>query len=35
VHGEYEVQQDFKARLDKKGFDDVEIPELHAEIGLG
>jgi len=35
VHGEYEVQQDFKARLDKKGFDDVEIPELHSEIGLG
>lgn len=35
VHGEYDVQQDFKARLEKKGFDDVEIPELHAEIGLG
>jgi metallo-beta-lactamase family protein len=35
VHGEYEVQQDFKARLQKKGFDEVEIPELHTEIGLG
>ena len=34
VHGEYDVQQDFKARLVKKGFDDVEIPELHYEIGL-
>jgi metallo-beta-lactamase family protein len=34
VHGEYEVQQDFKARLGRKGYDDVEIPELHAEIGL-
>ncbi len=34
VHGEYEVQQDFKTRLEKKGFDDVEIPELHFEIGL-
>jgi len=35
VHGEYDVQQDFKARLERKGFDDVEIPELHSEIGLG
>jgi metallo-beta-lactamase family protein len=35
VHGEYEVQQAFKLRLLKKGFLDVEIPELHAEIGLG
>jgi metallo-beta-lactamase family protein len=35
VHGEYDVQQDFKARLIRKGFDDVEIPELHHEIGLG
>ena len=32
VHGEYDVQQDFKSRLVKKGFVDVEIPELH---GLG
>ena len=35
VHGEYDVQQAFKQRLIKKGFLDVEIPELHFEIGLG
>lgn len=35
VHGEYEVQQAFRLRLMKKGFLDVEVPELHAEIGLG
>lgn len=35
VHGEYDVQRDFKSRLERKGFDDVEIPELYAEIGLG
>lgn len=35
VHGEYEVQQAFKLRLAKKGFLDIEIPERHAEIGLG
>jgi metallo-beta-lactamase family protein len=35
VHGEYEVQQQFRLRLMKKGFDDVEIPEMHFEIGLG
>ena len=34
VHGEYDVQLDFKAKLLKKGFDDVEIPERHFEIGL-
>jgi metallo-beta-lactamase family protein len=34
VHGEYEVQQNFKQRLIKKGFTDVDIPEQHAEIGL-
>lgn len=34
VHGEYDVQQDFKSRLVKKGFVDVEIPELHYETGL-
>ncbi|MHA4812362.1 MBL fold metallo-hydrolase RNA specificity domain-containing protein [Flavitalea flava] len=34
VHGEYEVQQAFKERLIRKGFSDVEIPELHYEIGL-
>ncbi len=35
VHGEYDVQQDFKERLVKKGFLDVEIPEQHYEVGLG
>lgn len=35
VHGEYEVQTVFKDWLLKKGFADVEIPERHAEIGLG
>ncbi len=34
VHGEYEVQQDFKDRLIKKGFLEIEIPELHYETGL-
>ncbi len=34
VHGEYDVQKDFKQRLIKKGFIDVEIPERHYEIGL-
>lgn len=35
VHGEYEVQQAFKQRLMRKGFQDVEIPSMHQEIGLG
>ncbi len=35
VHGEYEVQQNFKRRLLSKGFMDVEIPERHYEIVLG
>jgi metallo-beta-lactamase family protein len=34
VHGEYNVQIDFKNRLLKKGFFDVEIPERHFEVGL-
>ena len=34
VHGEYEVQKDFKQRLVKKGFPDVDIPERHSETGL-
>jgi len=33
VHGEYNVQQDFKERLVRKGFD-VDIPEMHSETGL-
>ncbi len=35
VHGEYEVQHAFRLRLLRKGFEDIEIPEMHAEIGLG
>jgi metallo-beta-lactamase family protein len=34
VHGEYNVQQEFKQRLEKKGFKDVAIPELHSVHGL-
>jgi len=34
VHGEPEVQNEFKRRLLKKGFLDVEIPQLHQEFGL-
>lgn len=35
VHGEWEVQQDFKQWLSKKGWSDVQIPEQHSEWGLG
>jgi metallo-beta-lactamase family protein len=34
VHGEYDVQTDFRNRLIKKGYADVEIPEQHSEAGL-
>lgn len=34
VHGEYEVQNEFKERLFKKGYRDVEVPEKHYETGL-
>lgn len=34
VHGEPDVQNDFKARLIKKGFTDVMVPQRHFEIGL-
>jgi metallo-beta-lactamase family protein len=34
VHGEPEVQVEFKRRLLKKGFKDIEIPELHQEFGV-
>lgn len=34
VHGEYDVQQAFKQRLMKKGFADVQIPEMHSEVFL-
>jgi len=35
VHGEPDVQVEFKKRLMKKGFLDVTIPELHQEFGVG
>ncbi len=35
VHGEFEVQEDFKERLMRKGFNNVTVPELHEEVGLG
>ncbi len=35
VHGEYDVQINFRERLVHKGFLDVEIPHQHQEIGLG
>lgn len=34
VHGEYDVQTEFRDRLIKKGFKDVTIPALHEVIGL-
>ncbi len=34
VHGEYDVQNRFKERLLKKGFFDVEIPDLHEVFGI-
>lgn len=34
VHGEIQVQEQFRERLLKKGFLDIEIPERHYEIGL-
>ncbi len=35
VHGEYDVQQDFRQKLIRKGFRDVQIPSRHEEVGLG
>ena len=35
VHGDYDVQLDFKDRLTGKGFADIEIPERHFEVELG
>ncbi|MEO5995299.1 MAG: MBL fold metallo-hydrolase RNA specificity domain-containing protein [Chitinophagaceae bacterium] len=34
VHGEYEVQLEFKQRLQSMGFKDIEIPERHHELHL-
>ncbi len=34
VHGEYDVQKDFANKMNLKGFENVEIPELHSEVEL-
>ncbi len=34
VHGEYDVQVQFRQRLIQKGFVDTDIPERHYEVGL-
>lgn len=34
VHGEPEVQDDFRQRLLHKGFVDVMVPEMHETVGL-
>lgn len=34
VHGEYEVQQQFRDRLVRKGFKNIEIPALHQQFDL-
>lgn len=34
VHGEYDVQQQLAARLERRGFTSVEMPGMHYEIDL-
>ncbi|HTN35580.1 MAG TPA: MBL fold metallo-hydrolase [Arachidicoccus sp.] len=34
VHGEYDVQQDFQRSLQKKGFKEVYVPDMHQEFNL-
>jgi metallo-beta-lactamase family protein len=34
VHGEYLTQQDLATRLNRKGFDTVEMPSMHQEVEL-
>jgi metallo-beta-lactamase family protein len=34
VHGEYDVQVDFKERLIRKGYKDVVIPKRHQVVTL-
>lgn len=34
VHGEHKVQQDFAARLERKGFKNIEIPSQHQTYQL-
>jgi len=35
VHGEFDRQMDLRAKLMKKGFLDIVVPEMHETIGLG
>jgi metallo-beta-lactamase family protein len=35
VHGEPDVQMDFKQKLYKKDFKTVTVPKMHEKIGLG
>ncbi|MBK8144543.1 MAG: MBL fold metallo-hydrolase [Bacteroidetes bacterium] len=35
VHGEHEVQKEFKKRLQKKGFPSVQIPAMHERFNVG
>ena len=34
VHGEYLVQQELSARLNRKGFEKIEMPSMHQEFIL-
>ena len=34
VHGEYDVQQTFRSKLVRKGYREVEIPEIHQAVEL-
>lgn len=34
VHGEYLVQQELSARLNRRGFENIEMPSLHQEFTL-
>jgi metallo-beta-lactamase family protein len=34
VHGEYLVQQELSARLNRKGFENIEMPSMHQEFVL-
>ena len=34
VHGEYDVQQVFRSKLLKKGFQQIEIPEMHQRYSI-
>ncbi len=34
VHGEYDVQQVFRSKLIKKGFAEIEIPQMHQQYSI-